>query len=77
MKCFAKCDTADILKPLNLEVKDLLLNGRKSKPEYHEIEAVYHYDGFEAVPTKPKYCMIMKTNIIIAQRWEQAQGFFY
>lgn len=54
VKCFAGCETADILKPLNLEAKDLFLNSHKSKPEHREIEAVYHYDGFEVVRTRPK-----------------------
>jgi len=53
IKCFAGCDTADILKPLNLEAKDLFLN-HKFKPEHREIEVVYHYDGFEVVRTRPK-----------------------
>ncbi|MDO8491343.1 MAG: hypothetical protein Q7T04_04945 [Dehalococcoidia bacterium] len=54
IKCFAGCDIVDILKPLNLEPKDLFLNSHKSKPEHREIESVYHYDGFEVVRTRPK-----------------------
>ncbi|PIU54796.1 MAG: hypothetical protein COS88_06480, partial [Chloroflexi bacterium CG07_land_8_20_14_0_80_51_10] len=34
--------------------KDLFLNSHKAKPEHREIEAVYHYDGFEVVRTRPK-----------------------
>lgn len=36
VKCFAGCDTADILKPLNLEAKDLFLNSRKAGTEHRE-----------------------------------------
>jgi len=54
VKCFAGCDTADILKPLNLEAKDLFLNSNKAKTEHREIVAVYHYDSFEVVRTRPK-----------------------
>ena len=39
VKCFAGCDTADILKPLKLEPKDLFLNSHKARPEHREIEA--------------------------------------
>ncbi len=56
VQCFAGCELADILKPLNLEPKDLFLNSHKAdtKPEHRTIEAVYHYDGFEVVRTRPK-----------------------
>ena len=56
LKCFSGCALADILKPLDLEAKDLFLNSHKAdtKPEYRTIEAVYHYDGFEVVRTNPK-----------------------
>ncbi len=59
VKCFAGCDTADILKPLNLEAKDLFLNSHKPKPEHRDIEAIYHYmdangKPFEVVRTRPK-----------------------
>jgi len=54
VKCFAGCETADILKSLNLEAKDLFLNSHKPKPEQKVIEAVYHYAGFEVVRTRPK-----------------------
>ncbi|MFC1972308.1 hypothetical protein ACFLVE_02745 [Chloroflexota bacterium] len=54
LKCFSGCELADILKPLNLEARDLFLNSHKSKPKHREIEAVYHYDGFEVVRTRPK-----------------------
>ncbi len=54
LKCFAGCDTKDILKPLNLEAKDLFLNGHDPKPEHREIVAIYHYDGFEVVRTQRK-----------------------
>ncbi|MBA7666656.1 hypothetical protein ES703_74737 [subsurface metagenome] len=44
------------MKPLNLEAKDLFLNSHMTdtKPERRTIEAVYRYDGFEVVRTKPK-----------------------
>ena len=56
LKCHAGCDLSTILKPLNLEPKDLFLNNQKTetKPEHCEIEAIYHYEGFEVVRTKPK-----------------------
>jgi len=54
LKCFAGCELEDILKPLNLKTSDLFLDGHKAKPEQREIEAVYHYDGFEVVRTNPK-----------------------
>ena len=59
IKCFAGCKAADILKPLNLEPKDLFLNGHKPKPEHRDIEAIYHYTDtngqlFEVVRTTPK-----------------------
>lgn len=54
INCFAGCDTADILKPLNLEAKDLFLNSHKAKPEHRKIEAIYQYDGFEVVRNRPK-----------------------
>ena len=61
VKCFAGCNTADILKPLGLESKDLFMNSHKTntKPERREIEAVYHYidakgSPFEVVRTRPK-----------------------
>ena len=40
LKCFAGCEPTDILKPLNLELKDLFLNSHKSKPEQRAIVAV-------------------------------------
>lgn len=54
VKCFAGCDTASILSPLNLEPKDLFFNSRKATPQQREIIAIYPYDGFEVVRTKPK-----------------------
>ena len=54
VKCFAGCDTTDILKPLGLESKDLFLNSRKAKPDHRVVEAVYPYDDFEVVRTRPK-----------------------
>ncbi len=54
VKCFAGCELAGILKPINLEPKDLFLNNHKAKPEHRYIEAIYHYDGFEVVRTRPK-----------------------
>jgi hypothetical protein len=54
VKCFAGCNTADILKPISLEPKDLFLNSHKAKPEHREIVAIYHYHGFEVVRTRPK-----------------------
>jgi len=54
IKCFAGCETANILKALNLTLADLFLNGHESKPQPHQIEAVYQYDGFEVVRTRPK-----------------------
>ncbi len=54
LKCFAGCETAAILKLLGLDTKDLFLSGHKPKAAHKVIEAVYHYDGFEVVRTKPK-----------------------
>ena len=54
LKCFAGCETADILKPLGLDTKDLFLHGHNPKAEKRVIEAVYHYEGFEVVRTRPK-----------------------
>ena len=56
VKCFAGCELADILKPLSLDPKDLFLNSHKAdtKPEHRTIEAIYHYDVFEVVRTRPK-----------------------
>ncbi len=55
VKCFAGCDTADILKPISLEPKDLFLNSHNTKTEHREIEAIYHYPtDFEVVRTRPK-----------------------
>ena len=50
VKCFAGCELADILKPLNLEPKDLFLDGHKVKPEHREIEAIYHYTDANGKP---------------------------
>lgn len=54
LKCFAGCETAAILKPLGLDTKDLFLKSHKPKAAQRVIEAVYRYDGFEVVRTKPK-----------------------
>ena len=62
VKCHAGCAVEDILKPLELRVADLFMNGRKGNTpaEKREIERVYHYqdaDGkplFEAVRFRPK-----------------------
>lgn len=59
VKCFAGCDTADILKSLNLSAKDLFLDSRQAKPQGREIEAIYRYTDangkpFEVVRTRPK-----------------------
>ncbi len=54
VKCQAGCKTEDVLKAKGLTMADLFLNSRKVKPEHREIEAVYHYDGFEVVRTRPK-----------------------
>ena len=54
INCFAGCDTTAILKPLRLEAKDLFVNSHKVKPTLRPVEAIYHYDGFEVVRTKPK-----------------------
>jgi len=54
VKCRAGCKTEDILKAKGLSMADLFLNSSKVKPEHREIEAVYQYDGFEVVRTKPK-----------------------
>ncbi len=57
VQCFAGCNTANILKALNLEFKDLFLNSDKSKSNestHRIIEVIYHYDGFDVVRTKPK-----------------------
>jgi len=59
LKCFAGCDLSNILQSLNLEPKDLFLDGRKTKPEQREIVAIYHYidangKPFEVVRTIPK-----------------------
>ncbi len=56
VRCFAGCELTDILKPVGLNSRDLFFNSRKAdtKLEYRVIEAVYHYDGFEVVRTRPK-----------------------
>jgi len=59
VKCFASCKLMDILKPLDLEPKDLFLDSHEAKLECREIEAIYHYTDangkpFEVVRTKPK-----------------------
>lgn len=59
VKCFAGCDTAGILKPLNLQAKDLFFNGSKGTKPKREIVAVYQYtdangEPFEVVRLKPK-----------------------
>ncbi|MFC1910631.1 hypothetical protein ACFLXC_05035 [Chloroflexota bacterium] len=54
LRCFADCQLLDILKPLGLQPQDLFLNGHKTVPEYPEIVAIYRYDGFEVVRTRPK-----------------------
>ncbi|MBA7635840.1 DNA repair protein RadA [subsurface metagenome] len=55
LNCFDGCDKADILKPLGLELQDLFLNSHKAnKSEHREIEAIYQYEGFEVVRTRPK-----------------------
>lgn len=62
--CFAGCQLSDILKPLGLESRDLLLDSNhKVKPELRVIEATYDYydytdaDGtllFQVVRYRPK-----------------------
>lgn len=55
LQCFAGCELENILGPLDLEPKDLFLNSHKAnKSEHREIEAIYQYDGFEVVRTRPK-----------------------
>jgi len=55
LNCFAGCGKAGILKSLGIELKDLFLNSHKTnKPDYREIEAIYQYDDFEVVRTRPK-----------------------
>ncbi len=59
VKCFAGCEMTDILKPLELEPKDLFLDSHEAKPEYREIEDAYHYidangKPFEVIRTRPK-----------------------
>lgn len=54
VKCQAGCKTEDVLKAKGLTMTDLFLNSHKRKPEHREIEAVYYYDGFEVVRTRPK-----------------------
>lgn len=59
LKCFAGCDLGDILKPLQLEPRDLFLDGHGATLEHRNIEVVYHYTDangkpFEVVRTKPK-----------------------
>ena len=57
VKCFAGCDTANILNALQLEAGDLFFDGRKAKTR--KIETIYNYidaEGkpFEVVRTRPK-----------------------
>jgi putative DNA primase/helicase len=59
VNCFAGCELTDILKPLELEPKDLFLDSHEAKLEHREIEAIYHYSDangkpFEVVRTIPK-----------------------
>jgi hypothetical protein len=59
VKCFAGCELTEILKPLELDPKDLFLNNHDVKLEHREIEAIYHYidangKPFEVVRTRPK-----------------------
>lgn len=59
LNCFAMCQLDDILEPLNLESKDLFLNGHKLKAESRVIETVYRYTDangkpFETVRFNPK-----------------------
>ena len=59
VRCFARCELADILKPLGLESSDLFINGHKTNREHKEIQAVYNYvdangKPYEVVRFKPK-----------------------
>jgi putative DNA primase/helicase len=62
IKCFSGCAVGDILKPLNLETKDLFINGNgnghRNTPD-RKIVAVYDYTDangkpFQVVRTEPK-----------------------
>lgn len=59
IKCFAGCEIADILKPLNLTARDLFFNNHEAKLCQRKIKAIYHYidargKPFEIVRTRPK-----------------------
>lgn len=59
IQCFAGCKLVDVLKPLDLEPRDLFLNDDRFQSEHREIEAIYQYTDaankpFEVIRTKPK-----------------------
>jgi putative DNA primase/helicase len=60
LKCFSGCPVAEILKPLNLETKDLFINGNgHHNTSDRKIVAIYEYTDasgkpFQVVRTDPK-----------------------
>ena len=59
LKCFAGCELERILKPIDLEPRDLFLDNGNIKLQDREIEAIYPYidakgKSFEVVRTRPK-----------------------
>ena len=59
LKCFAGCEFDDIMRPLNLEARELFLDGQKTEPQQRKVVAVYKYTDangkpFETVRFEPK-----------------------
>lgn len=59
VKCLAGCETTDVLASIGLTTADLFLDGRQTKLQEREVDAVYHYTDangkpFEVVRTRPK-----------------------